>query len=71
MDCSIHLEHSQAQLPRGTRRMDTWHGGGMAALYTRAADRVQLAKGAIRKLERTPDEHFYPRTYPGGAGAES
>jgi integrase len=27
-----------------------WHGGGMASLYTRAADRVHLAKGAISKL---------------------
>jgi len=28
-----------------------WQGGGMAALYTRAADRARLAKGAITKLE--------------------
>ena len=29
-----------------------WQGGGMAALYTRAADRARLAKGAMSKLER-------------------
>jgi integrase len=29
-----------------------WQGGGMAALYTRAADRARLAKGAMRKIER-------------------
>ncbi len=27
-----------------------WQGGGMAALYTRAADRTRLAKGAMSKL---------------------
>lgn len=27
-----------------------WQGGGMAALYTRAADRARLAKGAINRL---------------------
>jgi integrase len=34
-----------------------WSGGQMAALYTRGADRKRLAKGAINKLVRTPDEH--------------
>jgi len=29
-----------------------WQGGRMAALYTRAADRVRLSKGAIGKLQR-------------------
>jgi integrase len=28
-----------------------WSGGGMASLYTRAADRRRLAHGAIHKLE--------------------
>jgi integrase len=30
-----------------------WYGGGMASLYTRSADRVRLAKGAISKLSRS------------------
>jgi integrase len=30
-----------------------WHGGGMASLYTRDADRARLAKGAATKLERS------------------
>jgi integrase len=30
-----------------------WSGGRMASLYTRAADRARLAKGAISKLART------------------
>jgi integrase len=34
-----------------------WRGGGMAALYTRAADRARLAKGAMTKLERAPSEN--------------
>ena len=29
-----------------------WRGGGMASLYTRAADRARLSKGAIGKLMR-------------------
>ncbi|MEH6721728.1 MAG: tyrosine-type recombinase/integrase [Aurantimonas endophytica] len=29
-----------------------WQGGAMASLYTRAADRRRLAKGAISKLDR-------------------
>jgi integrase len=37
-----------------------WQGGGMAALYTRAADRTRLAKGAMSKLERTAGEHSIP-----------
>jgi integrase len=37
-----------------------WQGGGMASLYTRAADRARLAKGAMAKLDRTPDEHSIP-----------
>jgi integrase len=37
-----------------------WRGGGMAALYTREANRARLSKGAIGKLERTPEEHSIP-----------
>ena len=38
-----------------------WQGGGMASLYTRAADRVRLAKGAMSKMaKRTPSEHSIP-----------
>jgi hypothetical protein len=37
-----------------------WQGGGMASLYTRAADRARLAKGAMTKLERTPNEQSIP-----------
>jgi len=37
-----------------------WSGGGMAALYTREANRARLSKGAIGKLERTPDERSIP-----------
>jgi hypothetical protein len=37
-----------------------WRGGAMASLYTREANRARLAKGAIGKLERTPDEQSIP-----------
>jgi integrase len=37
-----------------------WTGGRMASHYTRAADRGRLARGAISKLARTPDEHSMP-----------
>jgi integrase len=37
-----------------------WQGGGMASLYTRAADRARLAKGAMAKLDRTPGEQSIP-----------
>jgi integrase len=37
-----------------------WQGGGMAALYTRAADRARLAKGAMSKLARTTRERSIP-----------
>jgi integrase len=37
-----------------------WEGGKMAALYTRAADRARLARGAIGKLVRTPEEQSIP-----------
>ena len=37
-----------------------WQGGGMASLYTRAADRARLAKIAMKKLERTPSEQSIP-----------
>ena len=47
-----------------------WQGGGMASLYTRAADRARLAKAAISKLDRTPSEQ-YSRTFRKGAGART
>jgi integrase len=37
-----------------------WQGGRMASLYTRAADRARLAKGAIFKIGRTPSEQSIP-----------
>src|SRR5262249_61534777 len=37
-----------------------WQGGSMASLYTRAADRARLAKGAISKLARTESGHSIP-----------
>jgi integrase len=37
-----------------------WQGGGMASLYTRAADRARLARGAMSKLVRTADEQATP-----------
>jgi integrase len=37
-----------------------WSGGGMASLYTRAADRARLAKGAMSKLGGTPGEQSMP-----------
>ena len=38
-----------------------WQGGGMAALYTRAADRARLAKGAMSKMAKgTTSEHSIP-----------
>ncbi len=37
-----------------------WQGGGMASLYTRAANRAKLAKAAMGKLERTPGEQPMP-----------
>ena len=37
-----------------------WQGGTMASLYTRAADRRRLAKGAMHKLARTPKERSIP-----------
>ena len=38
-----------------------WQGGGMAALYTRAADRSRFAKGAMSKLGRErASEHSIP-----------
>ena len=39
-----------------------WQGGGIASLYTRAADRARLAKGAMAKLERTPANNLFPRS---------
>jgi integrase len=37
-----------------------WQGGGMASLYTRAADRARLAKGAMSKLGGTAGEQSMP-----------
>lgn len=37
-----------------------WEGGRMASLYTRAADRVRLAKGAMSKLTGTAGEQSIP-----------
>jgi hypothetical protein len=37
-----------------------WEGGRMASLYTRAADRVRLARGAMSKLAGTPGEQAIP-----------
>jgi len=37
-----------------------WEGGRMASLYTRAADRVRLAKSARAKLDRTQSEQPIP-----------
>src|SRR5262245_49518294 len=38
-----------------------WSGGGMASLYTRAADRARLAKGAMSKLVKgTSGERSIP-----------
>ena len=46
-----------------------WRGGGMAALYTRAANRRKLAIEAMSKMAR-PEQtgDFYSRTLPSGAG---
>lgn len=37
-----------------------WEGGRMASLYTRAADRVRLARGAMSKLGRKDDDDNGP-----------
>jgi integrase len=46
-----------------------WSGGGMASLYTRAADRARLAKGAMSKLGGTAGEQTIPS--PGGMVRDS
>lgn len=43
-----------------------WRGGGMAALYTRKADRTRLALQAAAKLE--PKANIYSRTLSAGKG---
>jgi integrase len=48
-----------------------WRGGGMAALYTREANRVKLAREAANKLLSEQDVNFYSRTLPLGAGEKS
>jgi len=45
-----------------------WRGGGMAALYTREANRVKLARDAAEKLMSEQDANFYSRTLSSGAG---
>jgi integrase len=45
-----------------------WRGGGMAALYTREANRVKLAHDAAIKLLSEQDANFYSRTSSSGAG---
>src|SRR5262245_13823047 len=46
-----------------------WQGGGMASLYTRAADRARLAKSAMPKMAgRTTSEHSIPA--PSGCGSD-
>jgi integrase len=37
-----------------------WSGGGMASLYTRAADRKRASMRAMSLMERTPSEHPIP-----------
>jgi integrase len=37
-----------------------WQGGGMAALYTRTADRKRASQRAMVMMERTADEHSIP-----------
>jgi hypothetical protein len=39
-----------------------WSGGGMAALYTRHADRTRHAKEAMGKLSKRLDRNLYSRT---------
>jgi integrase len=41
-----------------------WQGGGMAALYTKAANRARLSRAAMTKLERTADERSIPAPDP-------
>lgn len=46
-----------------------WRGGGMATLYTKAADRRRLAKEAMSKLIKPEqDANTYSRTLVSGAG---
>ncbi|HET8919456.1 MAG TPA: tyrosine-type recombinase/integrase, partial [Xanthobacteraceae bacterium] len=48
-----------------------WRGGGMAALYTREANRVKLAREAATKLLTERDANIYSRTLASGAGKKS
>lgn len=41
-----------------------WEGGGMAALYTKAADRKRAALRAMNLMERTAEEHSIPSPSP-------
>lgn len=45
-----------------------WRGGGMAALYTRKADRARLALSAADRLLSAQDANAYSRTPASGAG---
>ena len=40
-----------------------WHGGTMASLYTKSADRVRLAKEAIGKLARNEIPNIYSQPF--------
>ena len=51
-----HPSRQQWRDRRGVEEIFGWNGGRMASLYTRAADRARLAKGAMAKLDRTPGE---------------
>src|SRR5262249_60883232 len=46
------------------QQIDAARDCGMASLYTRAADRARLAKGAITKLARTETAHSIPDRVP-------
>src|SRR5262245_22833270 len=46
------------------QQIDAARDCGMASLYTRAADRARLAKGAIMKLARTETAHSIPDRVP-------
>lgn len=48
-----------------------WKGGGMASLYTRAADRRRLARDAISKLSKNASSTSVARTFGKSAGARA
>jgi hypothetical protein len=62
------VTHSQKNHGATVAELETifgWNGGRMASLYTRAADRARLAKGAMAKLDRTPGEQTIAAQDPG------